>query len=73
MIIYLPDSTMLFENSEQGKTIVLDLPSGGHIIAEQCNDNRLKVLSVNSTDPMDYMNTQYQPGSYLSMQARLEQ
>lgn len=71
MIIYCPEPMQLIDRDEQTKTINLKLPSGGHLVVQPYEYNKLKVLNIVSTDPMDYMNTRFQPGSILEMELHL--
>lgn len=66
MIIYVPEPMELY-NKEPSDVITLKLASGGIITAEPYGPDKIRVLSINSTDPMDYMNERYQPGSILDM------
>lgn len=66
MIIYVPEPLELY-NREVPDTVTLKLASGGIITAERYGPDKIRVLSINSTDPMDYMNQRYQPGSILDM------
>ncbi|MDD2585574.1 MAG: YlzJ-like family protein [Syntrophomonadaceae bacterium] len=72
MIIYAPDPFDLLDKSESRQKIVMQLPSGGLVTAEVCDNNSLRVVSLNSTDPMDYMQSNYQPGSIISLGTRLK-
>lgn len=66
MIIYVPEPLELY-NKEAPDIITLKLASGAIITAEPYGADKIRVLSVNSTDPMDYMDQRYQPGSILDM------
>jgi hypothetical protein len=70
VIVYHPDPLELLIHDPKIKTTTIKLPSGGHILAEVCDFNRLRVISINSTDPMDYMDTDFQPGSFIDIEAR---
>ncbi|NLB87913.1 MAG: hypothetical protein GX790_01610 [Syntrophomonadaceae bacterium] len=72
MIVYVPDPLEFYQPSYPTKTITVKLPSGGYVTTEPCEYNKLRVLSVSSTDPMDYLNTKLQPGSIISLQAQLD-
>lgn|GEM_PF-265379 len=73
VIIYTPDPLEFLEQDEQPQnTAVFRLPSGGYITAEHCEYNKLKILSLVSTDPMDYMNSKYQPGNFITMETKFE-
>lgn len=71
MILYALEPLELLEKNNPQQTVIMKLPSGGLLTVEVCDNNNLKVLSLNSTDPMDYLNSQYQPGSIISLEARL--
>lgn len=72
MIVYVPEPLELYQSASPTKTITVKLPSGGYITTEPCEYNKLRVLSVSSTDPMDYLNSKLQPGSIISLQAQLD-
>lgn len=72
MIVYVPEPLELLQSSSPTKTITVKLSSGGYITAEPLEYNKLRVLSVSSTDPMDYLNSKLQPGSVISLQAQLD-
>lgn len=66
MIMYALDPlSMLEHKAPQGMTI--PLASGGHVCAENDDDNRIRIVSVSSTDPMDFLDPRYQPGNILSI------
>ncbi len=71
MIVYVPDPLDLWQQAEYN-FITVKLPSGGHIIAEAYEYNKLRVVSISSTDPMDYLNNNLQPGNIISLQAKLD-
>lgn len=72
MIVYVPDPLELYQPNGPNETITVRLPSGGYVTAEPCEYNKLRVLSISSTDPMDYLNRKLQPGSIISLQAQLD-
>jgi len=72
MIIYTPDPIEFMEQDEHQNTVVFRLPSGGYITAEPCEYNKLKIISITSTDPMDYVNSKYQPGNFITMETKVE-
>lgn len=72
MIVYMPDPMELFPSTNEDKKITLKLSSGGYVIAEPCEYNKLRIINVCSTDLSDYMNSNLQPGNILSMQVQLE-
>lgn len=71
MIVYLPEPFDLL-NVPENNTITVKLVSGGYLTAELCEYNKLKVLSISSTDPMDYLKDNLQPGSIISLQVKLD-
>lgn len=73
VIIYTPDPFELFEQDKTPETVMFKLPSGGYLTAEPCEYNKLKIISITSTDPMDYMNSKYQPGSFITMETKFEE
>ncbi|MGR6835686.1 YlzJ-like family protein [Syntrophomonas erecta] len=73
MIYYIPDPNELFQADKLKNTIVMKTPSGAKIEAVPCGYNEVRVIKLLSTDPMDYLNKNYQPGSIITMEARLDQ
>lgn len=71
MIFYTPEPFELLSQSEPSNTVMLRLPSGGHIVAEPCEYNKLRILTILSTEPMDFLNSSYQPGRIISLQSNL--
>lgn len=72
MIVYVPDPLEAFAYMEKRPQIRIKLKSGGHINAECLGVDQVRVLSIDSTDPMDFINQQYQPGSIIEMKPGLE-
>lgn len=66
MIMYSPDPMSLV-SWETPNSIKIPLASGGHILAESSESNRIRIVSVCSTDPMDFLDLRYQPGNILSL------
>ncbi len=66
MILYDPDPLQLL-NQELPDYITVKLPSGGFILVEPSGNLEMKVVSINSTDPQDFLNSKYQPGSTIKM------
>ena len=66
MILYDPDPLQLL-NQELPDYITVKLPSGGFVLAELTGNLEMKVVSINSTDPQDYLQVRYQPGQTLKM------
>lgn len=67
MIYYMPDPLDLLTNQETTKQRNYELPSGGILITELLPDQRVRIVSVSSTDPMDYMNPNLAPGQVLEI------
>lgn len=65
MIIFHPDPMECFNEEKPPETVKISLPSGGLLIAEKNGEDSLKVCGVISTDPMDYLNADWQPGSII--------
>ncbi len=65
MIYYLADPLELLENYKPGQQNNYQLPSGGIVTAEMLPDSRVRVISIISTDPMDYMNASLSPGQVI--------
>ena len=58
---------MSLVSRETPDRISIPLASGGHVLAESAGNNRIRIVSVCSTDPMDYLDLRYQPGNILSL------
>lgn len=71
MILYDPDPMKLL-NQELPNYITIKLPSGGFILAEPTGNMEMMVVSINSTDPQDFINSRYQPGSTIKMKLDME-
>jgi len=71
MIIYYPDAQALIDQAEFREMLQIKLPSGGFVNAEALPSNRLRIVEVVSTDPMDYMIEKYQPGMVLEMNVEM--
>ena len=67
MIFYFPDPQEVISRVENRATIKLPLPSGAYVSAEPMENNQARVLEVISTDPMDYMYEQFQPGNIINL------
>ena len=66
MILYDPDPMQLLKQ-ELPDYITVKLPSGGFILVEPSGNLEMKVVSINSTAPQDFLNSKYQPGSTIKM------
>lgn len=71
MIVYVPDPMEVFSPNETLPRIRIRLESGGHLNAECLGFDRVRVLSLDSTDPMDFINRQYQPGNIIELKPSL--
>lgn len=71
MILYTPMPTDLLENKEIQNIVKIQLPSGGYIRAETLEYNRIRVIDLVSTDPADYLNASWQPGTLLALKPSL--
>ena len=67
MIIYYPDPQDLINNTEFQEVIQIKLSSGGHINAEPITYNQMRVINVVSTDPMDFLDVNHQPGQIINL------
>lgn len=67
MIIYMPDPLELFKEIKTPERITMNLPSGGHVTLEIIDMKQARVVGIISTDPMDYLNSQLQPGSVVEI------
>jgi len=67
VIIYIPNPWEALNQNETFPRIRIQLPSGGHLNGECLDVDQVRVLSLDSTDPMDYINQQYQPGSIIEL------
>ncbi len=66
MIIYAPDPRIFFE-LEPAPSMTIPLASGGHIQAQNVENNQIRIVAISSTDPMDFLDPRYQPGNILSL------
>ena len=66
MIMYVSDPQELINGMEFREVVQLKLPSGGYVNAETLPCNQMRIIEVVSTDPMDYMYEQYQPGNVIT-------
>ncbi len=66
MIMYTADPQELITGMQFRETVQIKLPSGGYVNAESLPNNQMRIIEIVSTDPMDYMYEQYQPGNIIS-------
>lgn len=67
MIFYMSDPMDLLRYIEAPQRIMLSLPSGGLLSVEILEGQQARIAEIISTDPMDYMNAELQPGSILNI------
>ncbi len=67
MILYTPNPLELLETSKTNELVNIKLPSGGSINAEPLDFCQLRIVEIISTDPMDYMDSKYQPGNIIKL------
>lgn len=72
MIFYTPNPLDLLANQEISDRREYRLPSGGILTTEVMEDNRVRVLSLISTDPADYMNSAFSPGRVMELRLDVE-
>lgn len=70
MIFYAPDPMDLPWQYAQEPTFMIPLASGGHVVAQNMANNRIRIVAVNSTDPVEFLDKRYQPGNVLVMTAQ---
>lgn len=72
MIYYTPNPLDLLVNQEMtNNQREYRLPSGGILTTELLDDNRVRVVSLTSTDPADYMNSDLAPGRVMDLKIDL--
>lgn len=65
---YMPDPMEIYNQTQStAKYKTYRLPSGGIVNAEILSDTQIRILSIGSTDPMDYMDSALIPGSILEL------
>lgn len=67
MILYTPNPQELFENIKTNEIVNIKLPSGGSMNAEALDFGQLRIVEIISTDPMDFMDSKYQPGTVIKL------
>lgn len=67
MIFYMSDPMDLLQYIETPQRTMLSLPSGGLLSVEILEGRQARIAEIISTDPMDYMNAELQPGSILNI------
>ena len=71
MIFYAPTPMDLLANLDNRNIITIQLPSGGFIKAEAVEYDRIRIVDLVSTDPMDYMNANWQPGNLITLKPNI--
>lgn len=72
MIFYSPTPLDLLTNTSNEQNIVnIQLGSGAYVKAEPLAYNKIRVLDLFSTDPMDYLDDRLQPGSIITLKVGL--
>ncbi|MGI6435668.1 MAG: YlzJ-like family protein [Syntrophomonadaceae bacterium] len=66
MIMYAPDPMSIID-PKAPQSMTIPLASGGHVLAENDDNNRIRIISICSTDPMDFLDPRYQPGNILTL------
>ena len=67
MIYYMPDPLDLLQSINTPEHRTITLPSGGLLDIEMLDKQQARVVGIISTDPMDYMDTKFQPGNILDL------
>lgn len=67
MIFYTPDPLDLLANQATSERREYRLPSGAILTTEILADNRVRIVSLTSTDPADYMNSNLTPGLVMEL------
>jgi hypothetical protein len=67
MIFYMADPMDLLQDIKTLEKKTINLPSGGLLNLEILDNQQARVAAIVSTDPMDYMNVDLQPGSILNI------
>ncbi|NLJ72932.1 MAG: hypothetical protein GX333_07975 [Syntrophomonadaceae bacterium] len=71
MIVYLPYPFEVWDLPVDN-LVNIKLASGGILTAELQEYNKLKVISISSTDPSDYLKDNLMPGSIISLNTTIE-
>ncbi|MDD2619091.1 MAG: YlzJ-like family protein [Syntrophomonadaceae bacterium] len=66
MIYYMLEPLELLEHLPQKERRYYKLSSGGILTAEVLPSGQQQVVDILSTDPMDYMNSDFSPGTLLN-------
>lgn len=67
MIFYMTDPMDLLQDIKTGELRSVSLPSGGLLQLEIIDNRQARIAGIVSTDPMDYMKTDLQPGSIMNI------
>lgn len=71
MIYYMTQPLDLLQGDPAIELQTINLPSGGLLQLEIVDSHQARVAALISTDPMDYMQADYQPGSLLEISFNL--
>lgn len=64
----MPDPLEIYNQTQANvKYKTYRLPSGGIVNAEILSDTQIRIASICSTDPMDYMDSDLLPGNVLEL------
>ena len=72
MILYLPEPFDFGAEEKKTEPFSLKLPSGGELVVEGCGQTQVRVIDIRSTEPMDYINVKFQPGSVIDLLPNIE-
>jgi hypothetical protein len=61
--MYHPDPAGEFIPAARNEVKYYRLPDGGILSGEDLGGRRIRLLRLCSTDPKDYLNSRYEPGS----------
>ncbi|NLU50731.1 MAG: hypothetical protein GXX09_10080 [Syntrophomonadaceae bacterium] len=68
MIFYYASPGDLTETvCQEDRTTQVCLPSGGILVVEPVDARQMRVVGLISTNPMDYLNPDFQPGNVLNV------
>jgi hypothetical protein len=68
VIFYMADPLDLLKDIKTPEQRSIALPSGGLVNIEILDKQQARVVGIISTDPMDYMDINLQPGSVLDIE-----
>lgn len=71
MIFYMADPLDLLQDIKTPEQRSITLPSGGLLNIEILDKQQARVVGIISTDPMDYMDSNLQPGNLLDISFKI--